>query len=478
MKNIKSVKDVKKLVRDSGWKIFGIGGFSLTRSEMASLVDDFELIYSVESGEADSIKEKIKATHFDIVSNPLTRNPETIIADKKVQDYIKRNSEGKKIGIYVMKSSLGLERVCKKNGWIPICIPNKIFRRIDDRLFFLEILKEIRSDKKVYQIKVNEIEQKLPEFFNKIGKKLVIQIMEGAGGRGTFFVNKDDDLVKVVKEITERVNVLGGDQKGVVTITRFIKGEDFGVMGCVTSKNGILALAPRYQIIDIKESVGRKTDGVGVFCGHDWSFSNNFPEKAKEKVEEMVRQIGEIIFAEGYRGIFGVDFMIDFNDEIIPIEINPRLLGSFPVEVQVQLEQGEVPLLAFHLLEFLGVDYEIESKETYKKEHNREGAHLLLFNFFGRDVEFKQGIKGGVYKIEKGQLKYLRKGFEISDIKNLEEEFIITDGTPTKGFKKEKNKRICRIIYKKRILGENTKELSSEEKNNLEVVKNYLNKAV
>jgi hypothetical protein len=134
--------------------------------------------------------------------------------------------------------------------------------------------------------------------------------------------------------------------------------------------------------------------------------------------------------------------------------------------------------VAFHLLEFLKIDYKIKEKSIYKKDFPRKGSQLLVFNFFGKDVEFKEDIKGGVYTIDKNKLIFLRSGFEIFDIKNPEKEFILTDGLPVKNSIKKKNKKLFRVIYKKSILNNNTKEILLEEGVKIEKIKNEFRKVV
>jgi len=56
----------------------------------------------------------------------------------------------------------------------------------------------------------------------------------------------------------------------------------------------------------------------------------------------------------GYKGIFGLDFVLDEKtNKLYIIECNPRLLGSFPTLNMVQLLNNEPLILAFHILEFL-----------------------------------------------------------------------------------------------------------------------------
>jgi len=66
----------------------------------------------------------------------------------------------------------------------------------------------------------------------------------------------------------------------------------------------------------------------------------------------------------GYKGIFGLDFVLDEEDrKLYVVECNPRLVASYPTLNMAQLLNNEPSILAFHVLEFLNIDYEINLEE-------------------------------------------------------------------------------------------------------------------
>lgn len=475
---VENIDDVRSLIVSHEWKIFGIGGLPITRTEIYSLVSDFELICSTETSELKSIRNRCKVSVFDLEKRPESRKPGDILADERVVEYIKKSSEDKKIAIYVMKPSNEIEEACRENHWRCICGTEDIYKKLDDRLLFYEVLEEIGFGKSFKVLNLRELELSMASLFEEFGDKIVIQSLLGAGGRGTVFIEKGKEF-EGLKEIAERLWYLGGDDQSDLVVTSFVKGVDVGAMGCVTKKNGILSAYPRYQMIDIKESIEAKDDGTGIFCGHDWSLSNNMSDDICRQAKEFVEKIGESLQKRGHSGIFGVDFM--FNQEaqkLIPIETNPRLLGSFPVAVQVQKQKKEVPLVAFHILEFLGIEYDIKNEEVYRKDQQREGAHLILFNQWGRNVEFKKSLKGGVYCIEGGRLNFLRDGFEIEDIKDVQKEFVLIDGVPIKGRSYMKNRKILRFIFNRQIADSSVKKLLPEISEFVEITKNHLDQLI
>jgi len=85
-------------------------------------------------------------------------------------------------------------------------------------------------------------------------------------------------------------------------------------------------------------------DGIFVVSVADQIMKNGveyqgtvFPSTAGEdKIKEMTRQterIGRRLSKSGYRGFFGVDFIIDKNGGVYFAEINPRKIGSTPENI-------------------------------------------------------------------------------------------------------------------------------------------------
>jgi hypothetical protein len=470
--------DIGDLISLDNWKIFGIGGLPSTRSELYSFIPGFELICSNASGELESVREKCKVSVFDLEKMPKSKKPEDILADRKVMEYVEKTGAGKNIAIYIMKPSEAVENICVLKNWKLIANKADLFKEVDGRIFFNSILEKIGVEKKVKTLTLGELRVQKENVFDEFEDKIVVQSLLGAGGgSGTFFARKDKIGV-TIDEISKKLEILGGDEDSLLVITEFIDGYDLGIMVCVTRDNGILVSSPRFQLISVKEAVEGKDNKEGVFCGHNWSLSNQLDQNVVSETRELAKKIGLELKRTGFLGIFGVDFMLDkATNKVTPIEVNPRLLGSFPVEIEIQQAVGEVPLVAFHLLELLGVDYKIEKEDIfYKKTNIREGSHLYIFNPWKKDVVFKEALKGGVYCIEGVELKFLRKGFSVSDIHDLEKEFILTSGVPVIGRRCKKNKQLLRIVWRRSIQVGAGKEIDDKARNIVNIVKKELKK--
>ena len=117
-------------------------------------------------------------------------------------------------------------------------------------------------------------------------------------------------------------------------------------------------------------------------------------------------------------------------------------------------------MLAFHLLEFLQADYEMDVEAVNKLVRGKKwGVQMILHNLYDKDVQNHKEVKPGVYKLEGKNLKYLRIGYDLKHIKNSGE-FIITEGIPFLNTTIETYRRLCRILTLDKVL-DNYKELNA-----------------
>ena len=97
-----------------------------------------------------------------------------------------------------------------------------------------------------------------------------------------------------------------------------------------------------------------------------------FPEvltgERRAKAAGLVRRLGDRLGAEGYRGFFEVDVLVDMDtDEVYLGELNPRISGASAITNVTAGAYADVPLFVFHLLEFMDVDFELDLDEINER---------------------------------------------------------------------------------------------------------------
>ncbi len=385
------------------------------------------------------------------------RNTTTVLKNKFSQKFLKENTPGSQKPILVLyRSSREVERLAKKFKWILAVNKQALYKKLENKIFFknlielLDIRKIPAEVKPLGRLVYKKLTLKYPEGF-------VIQIPSSGGGKGTFFINSEKDFKNCVTEIKKNTSL---SSLSKIIVTEFIQGYSPSITGCVTEA-GILQLPPQIQLIDIKELCLHKKNN-GTFCGHDWSEAKKIKKQTAREMYVITEKVGNFLKKEGFRGIFGVDFLVSEKDNsVFPIEINPRLLGTFPVSTLIQLKSKEIPLIAFHVLEFAGKRCKIDPEKINKSfSNNKEGGHFFIASPFS-PYKISGALKAGVYKIDSGEnLKFLRPGYKLNHLKN-KKEFLLVDGVPNvPRVEKGELLRILRVVSPVQISQKMGKELN------------------
>ena len=116
----------------------------------------------------------------------------------------------------------------------------------------------------------------------------------------------------------------------------------------------------------------------GGWCGNEM-YPDVLTDELRRKAGELVRRLGDRLGAEGYRGFFEVDVLVDIDtDEVYLGELNPRISGASSITNVTAGAYADIPLFAFHLLEFFDVDFELDIDEI--NERWRELAAVDLWS--------------------------------------------------------------------------------------------------
>jgi hypothetical protein len=178
-----------------------------------------------------------------------------------------------------------------------------------------------------------------------LGQDLVIQTPYGDSGQTTFFVagpsqwdENADGLLGQDLKVMKRIDPLEAAIEGVITRHGTLVGP------LMTELTGFPELTPY----------------GGGWCGND-VFATALSERQRQLAREYTQRMGDRLGQEGYRGYFELDFLADVDSgELYLGELNPRVTGASSMTNVTAVAYGDMPLFLFHLLEFAGVDYEID----------------------------------------------------------------------------------------------------------------------
>lgn len=438
--------------------IFGVGVWAFNRLGLEKVFSDYRLLCLRHSPDTELISRDIKVLALEEgLGNKhlkIPRNSTSVLAHSQTKKYLQ---QFKRPLIIPYKASSKMERICRENDWILGIAPTKFGKNLfENKVVFRRILKDLGvAPTPGEEIPFSQLSFAFGQ--KKFGLPFVVQHPTRGGGKGTFFIYSREDFDCAYKKLIKAPQLEEGEEAEndvpqEVVVSRFVQGPSPSVAACVT-RHGILSTNLQIQVLDIPELFNPKK-GSGLFCGHDWTFSQALSPELNRQAATIAQKIGGHFKQEGYQGIFGIDFVLDEKEQRLYVtECNPRMTGAFPTLEMALVESGAPPLMAFHALEYLGVDYELNlSAINQLLQQPKEATHLFLHNLTGRWTHNYGVLKPGVYVLNKQELKLQRPGYQLSDIKTPAE-FLITEGVPVYKRHFSPNRRLCRLLTKTAVLG-------------------------
>lgn len=384
-------------------------------------------------------------------------NSALLLAHPLTRSFLNRLPDPKHLLLYQNYSEL--ETLAEKEGWNLIGNPSSLRIRVGQRSFFKGLTHELKLPwipGDIYPVEV--IHTRNYEHWERaLGSKFVVQLPEvvQGGGKGTFYIDAPAEYVMLRERLKK--NTWRGTVLKSVSLHRFVEGIPVSIALCLT-KHGILLTRLQKQLIDLPYCGDLIEDGV--FCGHVWE-DTPWPFSVTQKARKQALIIGEYLNSLGYKGILGIDFLMDKRQELVyPLEINPRFTGVFPMLSMLHINNGVIPMEVFHILEFLDLPYRVDVEEMNASYAlSVKGSHLLLFLLSKKKQNPTNGPDAGLYEydLKKGSFFFIKGAFDYREIKN-ERQFIIADGPPenkeTVFASSDPLFRLCRLLFSCSVVDE------------------------
>lgn len=248
-----------------------------------------------------------------------------------------------------------------------------------------------------------------------LGDDLVVQTPYGDSGKTTFFVRGERDWNAAADEMA--------DQE--LKVMRRIEPRAVAVEACITRHGTVVGPL----MIDLTGHP-ELTPYRGGWCGND-IFPGALSPANRQRALQLTRQLGDRLAAEGYRGLLEVDYLVDVGtDELYLGEVNPRLSGISSMTNVSASAYADMPLLLFHLAEYLDVDYEIDVDDL----RNRWGNDRLT-DVWGQIIlkEPDDGVelltaapRTGIWRLgDDGQISFSRPAADWHDLADESEGFYL-----------------------------------------------------
>jgi D-alanine-D-alanine ligase-like ATP-grasp enzyme len=251
----------------------------------------------------------------------------------------------------------------------------------------------------------------LREVAAKLGPDLVVQLPLGDSGATTFFICSETDYRPHAYEIAASAEV---------KVMKRIRCRQTTIEGCVT-RRGTLAGPLMTELVGFPEL----TPFAGGWCGNEIfaaDASNLISPDVRRQAGRAVVAMGEQLREEGYWGVFGLDFLLDQDSgELYLGEMNPRVTGATPLTNLAAHDQNQPPLLLFHLLEWLGIDFSFDIDE-YNRRWIEAGpgpnwSQLIIDNISDEPKTMTSVPLSGVWQMQPdGELRFSRPAFSMQAV--------------------------------------------------------------
>lgn len=245
-------------------------------------------------------------------------------------------------------------------------------------------------------------------------KVMVVQDPKLSGGKGTYIINSSEDFADAMEKI-----------KAFTPLSKLIvsayvdNAVDYSIQACVTDDQ-IYTGPLQCPIVGDKLLV---KPGSGMrFTGAVIDSKRQYPDLLAT-AQNWASVVGEELKKLGYRGIFGLDLLVDKNQTMYIVEANIRITGVTPL-LTAFYKEDQVPFYLLHVLASGKYDYQIVDS-TINQASYGDNSVLIMHNVFDEAVEFSKVLKTGVYRCtpEKG-LEFIEPNRDLNSL--AEDEYFIS----------------------------------------------------
>ena len=275
-----------------------------------------------------------------------------LIAHDEVKAWSSRHGSRPKVCLVMFDEET--ERLAEQAGMELILPPAALRRRIDSKIVTTRIGNEAGVPSAPNALGHADSYAELAQLADRegLGQDLVVQTPYGDSGKTTFFITGPSEWERHAEHLT---------------------GEDLKVMRRIDCQAAAMeAVVTRHGTVVgpvMRDLTGHPelTPYRGGWCGNDM-FPTALSATHRDAARKATARLGDRLAKEGYRGFFEVDYLVDRNSgELYLGEINPRISGVTSITNVTAAAYADMPLFAFHLLEFMDVPYELDVAEINER---------------------------------------------------------------------------------------------------------------
>lgn len=346
VKKLKNISEIRRFFHRNDQPIYFVSATNFNLLGIDEWVKNFKYINYIDCYDRrhPNVFSPSEQAHPEFTSIEDINN--YLLQHKEVIDYLHRRGGQPKLVFLMFDEKT--EALAKEIGcevWFP---PAQLRQRVDNKI------ETVRIGNKAGVPSVPNALAEVHDYAQlcrladeaKLGRDLVLQSAFGDSGHTTFFIKSEEDFNKHAHEIIGQ---------GEIKIMKRIRCLGSAIEAC-TTKHGTIVGPLMTELIGFKEL----TPYRGGWCGNE-IFANAFTDEIRNKARDYTFQFGEQLKKEGYRGYFELDLLIDMDSgELWLGELNPRITGASSMTNHAAFAHADAPLFLFHLLEFSGIDFDLD----------------------------------------------------------------------------------------------------------------------
>lgn len=202
-------------------------------------------------------------------------------------------------------------------------------------------------------------------------EKFIIQEHISSGGKGTYVLTEKNNA-----QIVAQLN-----PSSIYIVSPYIVNSyPVNIHICISS-NDVIVFSPSIQIMhNHKNNL--------LYCGADYISAKRIPNKILLEIKQVSQKIGFLIKDMEYRGVLGIDFIVE-KDHVYFVEINPRFQGSSFLLNKALLESTGNSLFELHESSFtsapnffneneISIDYSFIFYKKLDTDHHYNFLHEVF----------------------------------------------------------------------------------------------------
>ncbi|MDB5185038.1 MAG: Biotin carboxylase-like protein [Candidatus Saccharibacteria bacterium] len=246
---------------------------------------------------------------------------------------------------------------------------------------------------------------------------LVLQIDYSTGGKGTFYISDQTDLDAVLP----RLIAAGQD----IVASALIVGTSRGIQCYVTEQQAVCMDWWHRDLVGLPEICNLDNPHATKYCG---AILEDIPAVYTEQARSIVQRVGASMANEGYRGVFGLDIVVDeASQKIYVIEVNPRFTAVSHLYATAMHAHGySTDFMTAHIESLLEVGASSVADFAPSRPLGQTYYYLKLQNKQPGGVRLAEACRLGVYDAVG---TYRRFGFGIDGLQASDEVVVIPESS-------------------------------------------------